>query len=323
MSAFTAKIIIICFEIAFGLYLSQLSFDMNPDRISAIICMLLLCAGATAQTPLTVSDLGESTKIAPAYFGPNAFPVPEMTDGKAYGRIYGELAGDYSKGRIGDGDDRTWNAFAKISLPLWTPRAELELWMPVVEYWDFSSSVASARRLNPERHKGHDSGDIYVCTRIHLVVGDEEGWRPDVMLRSVLKTASGNSYRSARDYDSAGYFFDGTVGKGLSLNGFITGLRAALSAGFLCWQTGTGRQNDAIMGGLLLSADSRWFKFTAETSGYWGWEHDGDFPVRSRFRLDIHPWDFPACPFLQVCTGHRDYPFTTIRAGVSLAFATN
>lgn len=35
-----------------------------------------------AQTSLDVSDLSVPTKIAPAYFGPNAFPVPDMMSGR-------------------------------------------------------------------------------------------------------------------------------------------------------------------------------------------------------------------------------------------------
>lgn len=42
------------------------------------ILLLMLEGVCLAQTSLSVSDLSVPTKIAPAYFGPNAFPVPDM-----------------------------------------------------------------------------------------------------------------------------------------------------------------------------------------------------------------------------------------------------
>ena len=142
----------------------------------------------------------------------------------------------------------------------------------------------------------------------------------DTLVRAVLKTASGNSYGDARYYDSPGYFFDVTVGEGIRFDSFVREIRLALCAGFLCWQTDNGRQNDAVQAGLLASLDTRWFTLGAELGGYAGWEHDGDRPVRARVRLDIHPWRAPVYPFAQACVGLHDYPFTQFRAGLAWCF---
>ena len=101
------------------------------------------------------------------------------------------------------------------------------------------------------------------------------------------------------------------------LIGFVHGFRLALSAGFLCWQTDNGRQNDALMAGALASLETDWFTFGTELGGYFGWENDGDRPVRTRLRLDVHPWEASVHPFVQCGVGLADYPFTQIRAGVA------
>lgn len=290
---------------------------MKTRRILILAILLLAVSAVRAQTPVVAPDWSAVTKIAPAYFGPNAFPVPEMTDGRPHAGVYAEVAGDYARGRLADGQDVTWDAFVRLSVPLWTPRATLELWMPVYETWDFSAAVAAQRRLPAERHRGHDSGDVYVSTSLHLLVGRDNGWKPDILVRAVLKTASGNSYGDARYYDSPGYFFDLTVGEGFRFDSFVRELRLALCAGFLCWQTDNGRQDDAVQAGILASLDTRWFKLGAELGGYAGWEKDGDRPVRARVRLDFHPWKASVYPFAQACIGLHDYPFTQFRAGVA------
>ena len=279
--------------------------------------LLLLASGARAQVPVVQPDRSGTTKIAPAYFGPNAFPVPEMSDGRPLRGVYAELAGDVFRGRLADGQDVTRDVFMHVSLPLWTPRATLELWMPVHEWWDFSPAVAAQRRLPEERHRGHDAGDVYVCTSLHLLEGQDNGWRPDILARAVLKTASGGFFGEARYYDCPGYFFDLTVGEGFRFHGFVHEFRLALSAGFLCWQTDNGRQNDAVLGGALASLETDWFTFGAELSGYAGWENDGDRPMRARLRLDVHPWEGSLHPFVQTGIGLNDYPFTQFRAGIA------
>ena len=41
-----------------------------------------------AQTPIAPPDWSTPSKVAPLYFGPNAFPVPETPDGRVKKDIY-------------------------------------------------------------------------------------------------------------------------------------------------------------------------------------------------------------------------------------------
>ena len=108
---------------------------------------------------------------------------------------------------------------------------------------------------------GHEAGDVYVSTDIQLLKARK--FTPDITLRAAIKTASGGSFEKARYYDNPGYFFDMSVGKSLYFGKGKTfpyadatdakmELRFAGSAGFLCWQTDNGRQNDAVMYGLQM-----------------------------------------------------------------------
>ena len=186
------------------------------------------------------------------------------------------------------------------------------LWMPVVERWSFDRSVWEARRIlsDPDLDPGYGSGDVYVGLDIQLLT--ETARRPAVLVRSVLKTASANCFGYARDYDSPGYFFDITAGKGWGR------FRASATTGFLCWQTGTGRQNDAVQYGLGAFYDGEVVNLSAQWGGYIGWERCGDAPMSVRLRLGFDAGRFE--PYLQAQQGLHDYPFTQIRLGCAWHF---
>lgn len=291
-------------------------------RILWALPFLLSGMVASAQTPIAPPDWNTPSKVAPLYFGPNAFPVPDTPDGKVKKDIYAELAGDFYAGSLG-GKDYTQDVFVRLSVPLWTRRASLELWAPLVEHWNFSQETALFRRLpdagEKTQWKGFDMGDVYLSANIQALVGKSNSVRPDILVRAVLKTASGNNFGQARYYDAAGYFFDATFAWSRVWEGsFVRQLRAAVSGGFLCWQTGTGRQNDAFQYGLTAILNTRAFSFTADWGGYVGWEQDGDAPRRIRLRLDGHigRWQ----PFVQFTLGTHHYPFQGVRIGVACSF---
>ena len=289
-------------------------------RLFPVVLLLVVALTARAQTPIEKSDLGVPSKVAPAYFGPNAFPVPLIPDGRTALAVSAELSADLYAG-LGKswGEDLTVGPSFRLSLPLFTDRVTLNVWMPIVEWWQYGPETAAYRRLQGnflQGGKGHDSGDVYISTDIHVLRA--KGWRPDILIRACLKTASGNSFNEARYYDAAGYFFDATIANSLRFNGFARELRGAVSCGFLCWQTDNGRQNDAVQAGVSGMLDTRVFRFEAQCAGYFGWEKDGDMPVTVRARLDFHARDFS--PFVSAVYGIHDYPFWGISAGLKYRF---
>lgn len=289
-------------------------------RLLIILC-LLLSGVAVAQTEIERPNLGEPSKIAPAYFGPNAFPVPDMLDGRTSSELKLELYGDCflgtTTGRVAD--DITGDLFAKLTIPLFTPKANLTVWMPIFEYFHTSAELNALRRL-PEPYdkmtlQGMDSGDVYVSADIRIL--SQEKHHLDMAARAVLKTASANEFAKGRCYDAPGYFFDVALGRGFEL-GTNSNLRVAASTGFLCWQTDNGRQNDAVMYGVMLAY--RYRNFTIDTcfGGYAGWERDGDRPMTLKTNLSYRIGDLSLRVGHQV--GFMDWPYHQIRVGASYNF---
>lgn len=277
-----------------------------------ILILFLLSASASALVPIDKPNLRDNTGIAPMYFGPNAFPVPDMLDGRVQSHLRVEVAGD---GYFGFAGDKTADMFARVFIPLFTDRVNLTIWMPVVEWYEMTPErMAICRVPTSFACNGSGAGDAYFSTDIQIL--RDKKWAPDIALRAACKSASGGQYELARHYDCPGYFMDLSVGKSWLLGEKkVVELRLAGSAGFLCWQTDNGRQNDAVMYGLQMLVKSEYVSLRTTWSGYVGWENLGDRPMIIKGRLSGHVKGFD--PYLEYQYGIKDYPFHQIRVGVA------
>ena len=286
--------------------------------ICTLLCALLWCSVASAQTTIVAPNFGIPSQIAPAYFGPNAFPVPDMLDGRTSSEFVLELYGDCFLGTTTKSvaDDITGDLFLKFTLPLFSPKVNLTAWMPVFEYFYTSAEVNELRRL-PEKGdiQGLNSGDVYVSTDVRIL--NQEQHNIDITARAVMKTASAGEFAKARCYDAPGYFFDAAFGRGFKV-GNNHNIRVAVSGGFLCWQTDNGRQNDAVMYGLLVAYEHGRFKADTCFGGYVGWEGVGDRPMTLKTSLAYRLGSLSLR--LQHQVGFMDWPYHQIRVGVVYAF---
>ena len=283
--------------------------------------MLLAFGVAKGQTAIVNPDFDVPTKIAPAYFGPNAFPVPDMLDGRTSSELKLEFYGDCflgtTTGRVAD--DITGDLFAKLTIPLFTPKVNLTVWLPLFEAFHTSAEVNALRRLpapfDTTDLQGVDMGDLYLSADVRIL--NQERHKVDVTARAVLKTASANQYHMGRCYDAPGYFFDAAVGRNFAL-GNESNLRLAVSTGFLCWQTDNGRQNDAVMYGAFVAYTYKRFTIDTCFGGYAGWERDGDRPMTLKTNLSYRIGDWSVRVGHQV--GFMDWPYHQIRVGATYAF---
>lgn len=291
---------------------------MKPNlRITTLIAFLFVFFGGKAQTvevPIKSPVLSNRTGIAPAFFGPNAFPVPDMLNGDRLKKCKIEIYTDHYFGTITTAkEDYTANIFAKLAVPLFSSRVNLNLWGNLFEYYSVSPAVNKYRRVEGGVHtKGTLAGDIYISTDITMLC-QEKNWL-DMVLRVALKTASGGEFGKARYYDNAGYFFDATFGKRFFFPDNKCSMKLALASGFLCWQTDYGRQNDAVMYGVRLDFNAKAFMASAEWGGYVGWENFGDAPMVLKLNASYSLGDF------DVTAGYRaglvDWPFHQVRLGL-------
>ncbi len=293
--------------------ISRCFFSVSLGFISLICDM----GAAYAQTSIEKPDLTQPTLIAPDYFGPNAFPIPDMLNGTTLSNIRLEISTDYFHGHRGD---KTYDIAFKSTFPLFTERVNLTFWLSAISEWYVMSdeSHEHSRLSDSIEKRGQEFGDAYISTDIHLL--RQGRFRPDISLRLAMKTALGYGFFKARYYDGPGYFFDLSAAKSIKFDNSsaFDELRFVASGGFLCWQTDNGRQNDAIMYGLQLQLRGRHFLLSQSWGGYYGWEGFGDQPmsVKSELRLLFGNLE----PLVYVQHGLHDYPYTQVKVGLGYTF---
>lgn len=277
----------------------------------AILTVLLWSALSMMPCP---AEGQENDRISPLYFGPNALPVPDMLDGRVSEDLYLELDMDVFQGFYGD---LTETVFAKINIPLFSPRVNLSAWMPIVEFYR-NTPASIAHFMPPEpKYKGWEIGNVYVSVDIHVF--KEKKIMPDISVRAAVITASGDGEEHARYFDAPGYFFDASIGKSFSLGeGFFRNLRIVLNGGFLCWQVSQSGQNDAPMYGAAAILGTSVFELDCALQGYSGWIGNGDKPVVFKSVLSFPIGKFR--PIISYEYGIRDYPYHHYRIGVGYSF---
>lgn len=248
------------------------------------------------------------------YFGPNALPVPDMLDGTVSKTFNAELCFDLHRGFYGD---LTKTIFAKVNIPLFTPRVNLSVWMPVVEFYKNTISSLNHQNSVERKIKGYEYGNVYVSTDIHMLV--QNRIRPDISLRIGLITASGDSDQYSRFFDSPAYFFDTSIAKSLLMDeSFFYELRFVFNLGFLCWQVDKVTQNDAYMYGVKGVLNSKLFSFSVACQGYSGWIGNGDRPIVFKSNIVFNYRNFH--PIIGYQYGIRDYPYHQYRIGLGYTF---
>lgn len=256
----------------------------------------------------------DNPHVSPLYFGPNALPVPDMLDGTLHSRLYGELALDFHAGYYGD---LTETIFAKVNIPLFTPRVNLSLWMPVIEFFDNTPASLAHQDSEKRKDKGYTIGNVYISTDIQVL--KQARIRPDITIRAAVITASGDNDEYARYYDAPGYFFDASIAKSIGFDHrFFKDLRFVLNGGFLCWQTSQTVQNDAWMYGLMAKLKTSVFDLACTWQGYNGWQKNGDMPMTVKVDIRYNRGCFR--PLFQFEHGLRDYLYNHFRLGLGYAF---
>lgn len=287
---------------------------MNRNVLVCLILYIpiLVCA---QDDYLPYNNETDHTWISPYYFGPNAFPVPDMVKGTA-DKLEIEVNATGALGRLTPNPDYTVNTDLKIRLPLWTDRVNLSIWVQFWEwYWDNVETRKIRRVPQDKTLTGNLQGDWYFS--VDMLLLRETNKCPAITARAACKSASGGQYVLARYYDAPGYFFDACIYKKINVTKGLS-ITAAASAGFLCWQVDNGRQNDAVMYGVSLGLMSKFVDFNADYGGYVGWKNEGDKPMTLKLRLGIIP-DYFVSPFVYYQRGFVDWPFDQIKVGVTFS----
>lgn len=241
----------------------------------------LLLSTATIQAEDNWRDKIPLLTYSPRYFGPNAFPIPEVRSGISTSRFEVELRGQYHH----YSGDKTKDLFARLLIPVVKGRAGIEASILIVEDYKLTPETRDERNAVETESPISYNGDIVINVFFQLL--RSEKW-VDIMANMTLKTASGSRLCDARFTDAAAYWFDVNVGKTLFKNTSGTAsLRMQGLIGFYCWMTNSlvHRQNDASLYGIGFTGTYRNFSLSTDLSGFYGYENNGDRPLIFRNNL--------------------------------------
>jgi hypothetical protein len=259
---------------------------MNYFR--SLVFALFILSPLTAALAQEAGDWHEKTLLlvySPRYFGPSAFPIPELRTGKAPLRYEVEVRGQYHY----YAGDRTGDIFARALLPLVKGRAGVEVSFLAFEKYKLTPETRDERHAI-ETECPPDikyNGDVVVSAFFQLL--ESEKWL-DAMVSLNLKTASGGRLCDARFTDAATYWMDLTAGKDLMKSyDEVYFLRMQALVGFYCWMTNdiVRRQNDAISFGIGLTGGLDKLTLSTDLSGFRGYDNNGDRPLVLRNNLQF------------------------------------
>ena len=247
--------------------------------------------------------------MSPAYFGPNAFPVPDIKQGLLQNNLQIETAleGHYNS------HEQTNNLFTKIFIPLLKDKVGIQLSMVPIEFFSHDTVIRDERFSRNYEGTGSAFGDLYISTQIQLLK-DHPKW-PDLLLGINLRTASGDEFGSARFADAPGYYFDLSAGKTFAFkNSSNNSIRIYAMLGFYVWQTNLADhiQDDALLFGAGFQVQSKSFSLSNELGGFYGYLNNGDRPIVLRSRIQSKR-DKSLNFSFQFEHGLQDYNFRSIR----------
>ena len=278
------------------------SIMIRQKVFSALVFLLLFVSGAVAQPPVNYS---------PAYFGPNALPVPRFSDATIPKETVLELSGNHFWGF----GDITTSVAIGVEIPLLPELISFGVWYTGFETWRVTQEIYDLRNMQGGQLRGTAWGEFYVHTRMLLL--RERRRAPSIILNSVLKTAAGTNFEQRRHFDTPGYYFSVEVGKSFfPRHRFLEEIRTVAHLGFLCWETTNSTQNDAPLYGGKIILRNRLFDFENVLSGYSGWMNNGDAPLVYSTRLTFKQPRFNL--FVHYQYGIFDFPYHHIQAGIAI-----
>jgi hypothetical protein len=224
----------------------------------------------------------KNLQYAPRYFGPNAFPLPELRSGDIHTRWEAELRGEYHTCE----GDRTKDLFARLFVPIANGRAGFEISYIFYEYYNMTPDMVKERHAAGTSWYNGAHGDVVVSSFYRLLKSDK--WA-DIMAEATLKTASGNRLVDARFTDAATYWFNLNFGRDVLQNADKTSaIRLQGLLGFYCWMTNDPihRQNDAFIYSGGVSGRHKGFSAQADIVGMFGYKNNGDRPIQLRTNVN-------------------------------------
>ena len=246
-----------------------------------IFMLLIMLTTAIAQDEPWRENMKHMT-YSPRFFGPNAFPLPELRSGYIENSWEVEVRGEYHTYP----GDQTKNIYTRLFIPIAQGRAGFEFSYTFLEYYNMTPETVAERHASGQSWREGTKGDVIFSSFYNFTQHDR---RSCLLFEATLKTTSGKRLSDARHTDAAAYWFDLNAGYYLFGSTHSTSfLRLQALVGFYCWMTNDimHRQNDAFLFSAGSSAGYKNLTIQADIAGFYGYLNNGDRPFMLRTKLN-------------------------------------
>jgi len=293
---------------------------MRSLLLTAVICCIFLYAPAQSFTwwANTVNWDGVTPweryiTFTPGFLGPNALPVPRITNGSIDSVNSFGISGNvyFSK------EDHTQNISLYANYCLVKNKISFDaFWVPV-EHFTMSHRLKGERHVFSDFYYRHYAlGDVHLNTNIQLY--NSEAKKIQSALRIGYRFAS-SEIGAARFTDAPGYYFDISFAKAFHSN---PALKWIMMAGGYFWQADNimrHRQDDAFLFGSGLEWNKKNIKIQTCVTGYLGWDYRlRDKPILFRAGIDKtmkkNTW------FFQFQQGLHNFNYSSVEMGMKFNF---
>lgn len=249
-------------------------------------------------------------KYNPSNLGPNALPVPSLSNGRidslnsfSFSTMYHSMKGD-----------QTANLALRGNYVLVKDRISVDaFWVPV-EVFNVTHALKEQRKIfYYVYYQNTAMGDLHINFNINLLNKIKD--KVQLRLRTGYRYATSTQPAAARMTDAPGYYFDFSASRKFHKQ---SNWKYAAMIGLYVWQLPTGLQNDAVLFGAGVEYNKNRFQLQNNITGYLGYFNNGDRPIVYRLRAGNNKkgmnW------FAQFQQGIHDFKYTTGEIGGRFVF---
>jgi hypothetical protein len=245
-----------------------------------------------------------------ANLGPNALPVPKLSNGRidslnsfAISTMYHSMKGD-----------QTANLTLYANYVIVSDRVSVDaFWVPL-EVFNVTHQLKEKRKVvHHAYYKTTAIGDVHINFNINLLNKIKD--KVQLSLRTGYRYATSTRYEAARMTNAPGYYFDISASRKFNAR---SKWKYTAMMGMYVWQLPLGLQDDAFLFGAGVEYNNKKIQLQSNVTGYLGYFNNGDRPIVYRLRAGSNKkgmnW------LAQFQQGIHDFKYTTGEVGGRFVF---
>jgi hypothetical protein len=284
----------------------------------AVMCCIFLSASAQSYSWWEetvhwdgVTPWERYVVFTPGFLGPNALPVPRISNGSIDSINSFGLANDiyFSK------DDHTQDIALYANYCVVKNKISLDIYWVPLEHFTMTHELKAERHVFPLHYYDHyGEGDIHLNTNIQLINNKRKNIQSALRIGYRFPTSQ---IGAARFTDAPGYYFDISFAKGF----YASPLKWIVMAGGYFWQAEIRRhpQDDAFLFGTGLEWNKKNLRLQSSVSGYLGYFYRmRDKPIL--FRVGFDKTIKRKILFFQFQQGLHNFNYSSLSLGIKFRY---